>query len=313
MRFFLFNCARHSPDDAGIPRANSDITLSMKSLAWRASACLLTMTIAGCSSNAMPSSDLGARAGAGGAVTGSSGSPNGVLGTGGASIGGSGGASIGGSGGASIGGSGGASIGGGGMSVGSGGVAGSNRGAGGVGGGGGADSGIPNPKALAASILADADIATTKMLCQNILASGFDAGSGYPQVWIRDMNTFIEVLLEKQPSKPVRVELVKFFLYQGGDFSKPPAPSGPYVNFGTPSGNIVDGYYPSNNALFKNTAETDQETSLIQAVRKYVDNTGDSTILSEVVNGRTVSARMGDALDYLLTNRLSAAQQLIWG
>lgn len=48
------------------------------------------------------------------------------------------------------------------------------------------DLGYPDAKPLAAAILNDPDIATTKALCQTILANGFNAGSGYPQVWIRD-------------------------------------------------------------------------------------------------------------------------------
>jgi glycogen debranching enzyme len=172
---------------------------------------------------------------------------------------------------------------------------------------------VGDPKALAASILNNADIARTKTICQAILANGFDAGSGYPSVWIRDFNTFIELLLETQPSGPVRDELLKFFQYQGTDVTNPPPPSRPYPHFGTIAGNILDGYYPSSGRQFKNTAETDQETSLIQAVRKYVDKTGDRTILTEIVNGRSVSLRMGDALDYLMTNRLSARYGLLWG
>jgi len=175
------------------------------------------------------------------------------------------------------------------------------------------DAGYPDAKPLAAMILNDPDIAATKTLCDNILANGFSAGWGYPQVWIRDTNTFLEVLLDKQPAQPLRAALLKFFQYQGEDISNPPAGSQPYPNFGAVAGNILDGYDTSGNGRFKNTAETDEETSLVQAVRKYVDKTGDRTILSEVVNGETVSQRMGDALTYLLTNRLSATYGLIWG
>jgi hypothetical protein len=254
-----------------------------------AGACALTIAV-GCSATDKDTIIVSGSVGTGGstgAATGSGGSTAGMAGVGG------GAGSIGGAGAA--------------------GAGGAMAGAGGAGGSGGADGGIADPKLLAANILGNPDIATSKTLCEKILANGFDAGSGYPAVWIRDLNTFIETLLDKQPSKPVRDELVKFFVYQGEDFSTPPAPSRPYPNFGTASGNIIDGYDPSNATRFKNTAETDQETSLVQAVRKYVDKTGDRTILTQVVNGRTVTLRMADALDYLLTNRLSATYGLLWG
>ena len=163
---------------------------------------------------------------------------------------------------------------------------------------------VVDQKALAVNILADSDLATTKKLCADILSDGFNAGSGYPQVWIRDFNTFVEVLLDYNPAAPVREGLLRFFHFQGLDL----------VSYGGLSGNIADtcddsmGGNPS-----KNTAETDQETSLIQAVRKYVDKTGDRAILNEIVDGETVSDRMGDALDYLLTNRFSEKYRLLWG
>lgn len=63
----------------------------------------------------------------------------------------------------------------------------------------------------------------------------------------------------------------------------------------------------------KNTVETDQETSLIQAIWKYIDETGDSTILDEEVNGMTVRARMEKMLDYLMKHRYNEEYGLIWG
>ena len=89
-----------------------------------------------------------------------------------------------------------------------------------------------------------------------------------------------------------------------------------------PNDEMVDGYvlkpeftwhdtcpYYSENAPkhvgFKNTVETDQETSLIQLIGKYVRKTGDKALLSEIVAGRTVLERMDDMVDYLMQNRYS--------
>ena len=59
-----------------------------------------------------------------------------------------------------------------------------------------------------------------------LLQSGMTAGSGYREVWIRDLNTFIVPLLDVAPRASVRDALLVFFHFQGED------------------GNIVDGYVP---------------------------------------------------------------------
>ena len=50
-----------------------------------------------------------------------------------------------------------------------------------------------------------------------------------------------------------------------------------------------------NYAAHKNTVETDQETSLIQAIYKYVKKSGNRGYLNTVIGGRTVTQRMADA------------------
>jgi hypothetical protein len=66
-------------------------------------------------------------------------------------------------------------------------------------------------------------------------------------------------------------------------------------------------------AAYKNTVETDQESSLIQAVKKYIDITGDYSILNEEIAGKTIVKRMEDALSYILTERWSAQYGLVKG
>ena len=64
---------------------------------------------------------------------------------------------------------------------------------------------------------------------------------------------------------------------------------------------------------FKNTVETDQETSLIQAVRKYVEKSGDRDFLTLDVAGQTVYERLARAVDYLMTEKYDAGSGLITG
>jgi len=114
-----------------------------------------------------------------------------------------------------------------------------------------------------------------------------------------------------QDKAELRRALLVFFHFQGTD------------------GNIIDGYIPAEKANVaykyrlsqtmpnlrghKNTVETDQESSLVQATHKYVSKTGDDSILSEEVNGISVHRRLAMALRYLMEHRYSKEYGLIWG
>ncbi|MDE3068720.1 MAG: hypothetical protein KGJ60_14390 [Verrucomicrobiota bacterium] len=171
---------------------------------------------------------------------------------------------------------------------------------------------VPPARAeLAARILADPTLRQVHRLAQNLLKGGLNAGSNYVQVWIRDLNTFINVALEVNPSPRFREALLTFFKFQG------------------PGGDLVDGYVPLNPArvksayrttplapglmAFKNTVETDQESSLVQAVFKYVAATRDEGLLRERIGGATVRRRLGQALHYVLTERFDPNHGLVWG
>jgi hypothetical protein len=164
---------------------------------------------------------------------------------------------------------------------------------------------------LAGRIQADQTLVEVHRMAKDLLSGGLNAGSGYSEVWIRDLNTFIEVALEVNPPQRLREALLTFFRFQG------------------PKGDIVDGYVPLDQAkvqyayrtsvlatnlmAHKNTVETDQESSLVQAVRKYVRATNDKAFLEERVGGLTVRERMGRALDYVLTERFDPKHGLVWG
>ncbi|ULT25509.1 hypothetical protein KUH03_00340 [Sphingobacterium sp. E70] len=59
--------------------------------------------------------------------------------------------------------------------------------------------------------------------------------------------------------------------------------------------------------------ETDQETSLIQAVAKYVRSTGDKSILNNKIGGVSVQKGLERAMDFLLTKRYNEKYGLLWG
>lgn len=138
----------------------------------------------------------------------------------------------------------------------------------------------------------------------------FKAGSNYPEIWIRDFATFVEVALEVNSKEVIKERLLLFFDFQGDD------------------GNIVDGYTgieteagydyiysetaPDYKA-HKNTVETDQESSLIIAIAGYIRATGDRQVLLESKNGKTVLERCEMALRFLKENRYSEEYGLLFG
>lgn len=145
-----------------------------------------------------------------------------------------------------------------------------------------------------------------------VVKTGFNAGDGYGEVWIRDYNTFIELSAQVFEPSVLKENLLVFLRMQGND------------------GNIIDGFIPKDKvtsggytyiysdlepryAGHKNTVETDQETSLVQAVYKYVQVTGDTAILKEMVGDKTVAERLEWSMQFLLNHRYNEKYGLIFG
>jgi cellobiose phosphorylase len=157
----------------------------------------------------------------------------------------------------------------------------------------------------------DARLKEVKSRAEAIVRTGFNAGDGYGEVWIRDLATFIELACAVHPAEAVKDRLIRFFHFQGED------------------GNIPDGYIPKDKAsvgyeflrsdtapeflAHKNTVETDQESSLVLAIAGYVSATGDTAFLGEEVLGETVASRLERALQYVRTHRMAADYGLVWG
>lgn len=171
----------------------------------------------------------------------------------------------------------------------------------------------PSPRQqLAETILNDTTLHQVDSMARSVISQGFNAGSGYSQIWARDMNTFIEVACEETNQTDIRNAILLFFALQ------------------QPNDEMIDGYvlkpdftwydnHPyyadaaPDHVGFKNTVETDQESSLIQIVGKYIRKTGDASILQEDVAGRTVLERMDDMVDYLMRERYNEQYGLLFG
>jgi hypothetical protein len=167
-------------------------------------------------------------------------------------------------------------------------------------------------KALSDKIKKDQYMPFVKNKALEVMKTGVNAGDGYREVWIRDYNTFIELATQVSKKEDIKENLLVFFRMQGED------------------GNIIDGYTPKEQigagetdfsysklepryAAHKNTVETDQETSLVQAVYKYIKLTGDKSILTEKVGDKTVAKRLEWAMDFLMKNRYTTKYGLITG
>lgn len=160
----------------------------------------------------------------------------------------------------------------------------------------------------------DSTLRMVKEKALEIVKTGFNAGDGYGEVWIRDYNTFITLSGQVHDAKVLKENLRVFFRLQGED------------------GNIVDGFIPQEKAkaskvgydyIFtalekqyaghKNTVETDQESSLVQAVSRYTRLSGDTAFLSEKIGNKNVAQRLDDAMEFLMSHRYDKKKGLIWG
>ena len=148
-------------------------------------------------------------------------------------------------------------------------------------------------------------------MAKAVVATGFSAGAGYGEVWIRDYNTFIELSMDVLDDELIRQNLNLFFAFQ------------------EESGEIMDGFIDikkadlsyryrfSKNApdyaAHKNTVETDQESSLVQAVYKYVTKSGNKSYLQSEMFGQKVIDRLEGAMNFLLNEKMAKEYGLITG
>lgn len=165
------------------------------------------------------------------------------------------------------------------------------------------------------TILIDEQQYSSLLLVQNmaekLVSRGNNAGEGYSEVWIRDLNSFMNLAVAVQPKDKVKEDLLKFFMFQ------------------EPNGEIMDGIVHRKSkheaynyrfsklapdyAGYKNSVETDQETSLVQAVYKYVTATNDWEWLHRNISGKNILQRLENALSFILNHRFSQKYGLVFG
>jgi hypothetical protein len=163
---------------------------------------------------------------------------------------------------------------------------------------------------LARRILADDLLLRVHDAAMELLRSGLSAGTRYPEVWIRDLATFLELSCRAGAAGEVRTALLMFFDFQ--------QPDGAIIDGFTARQESVDPYnyilcakYPEM-VGHKNTVETDQESSLVIGARNYIEASGDTGLLAHVVDGVTVLDRLERAVNWVLQHRWSDRHGLAW-
>jgi hypothetical protein len=125
------------------------------------------------------------------------------------------------------------------------------------------------------------------------LISGFAAGSAYPQIWLRDANTIIPASRYFYEIPYLRSWLIEHLAAQKDDGS-------------------LEDWLDSRGKTDKNTTETDQETSAVQAAGQISRILGD-VWLDEKTNGEAVLSRLEKAMFYVLDHRFDLQHGLITG
>lgn len=123
--------------------------------------------------------------------------------------------------------------------------------------------------------------------------SAFAAGSAYPQIWLRDANTIIPASRYFYDIPYLRSWLIEHLAAQKDDGS-------------------LEDWLDSRGKTDKNTTETDQEASAVQAADQISRVLGDAW-LEEKTNGEAVLSRLEKAMLYVLDNRFDRQRGLITG
>jgi hypothetical protein len=122
---------------------------------------------------------------------------------------------------------------------------------------------------------------------------GFAAGAGYPQIWLRDANTIIPASMYFYPLPYLDSWL------------------GEHLTLQKPGGSLWD-WVDSRGAVDKNTVETDQEASAVQAGFQVFKLEGKGWPVKSL-GGRQIVDRLEEALAYVLNNRFDPGSGLITG
>ncbi|WP_440948691.1 trehalase family glycosidase [Methanosarcina sp. T3] len=151
----------------------------------------------------------------------------------------------------------------------------------------------PEINKLQALILNTTNSSATVFVDDGNQVFGFYAGSGYPQIWVRDSATVIQTGRYLFPET--------FFSSWIEAFCENQLENGSIPDYISPYGSD------------KNTVETDQEASLVHSAYLYYKMTGNTSWLEKPIQGKRIIDRLDGSLVWVLTNRYDSSYGLITG
>jgi hypothetical protein len=144
--------------------------------------------------------------------------------------------------------------------------------------------------------------------------SGFGAGDTYPQIWLRDSATLVDLARYHVPRETLTSWLEEHLAHQKPDGALYDwIAAGPPASFAewAPKVQGVHGEGARALSADKNTVEADQESSAVATAARVLGFTGNAGWLRKDVAGRTLLQRCDAALSYLLTERRDKASGLV--
>jgi len=144
--------------------------------------------------------------------------------------------------------------------------------------------------------------------------AGFGAGAHYPQIWLRDSATLVQVTRYLYPVRYLTSWIEEHLAHQAGDGSLYDwIAAGPSAEFRSHAPNVREIHRRGRTTLSadRNTAATDQESSAVLAAAQVFEITADRRWLSRRIAGRPLIDRLDAALEYVATARIDAASGLV--
>jgi hypothetical protein len=144
--------------------------------------------------------------------------------------------------------------------------------------------------------------------------AGFGAGATYPQIWLRDSATLLDLARFHFPRSHLASWIEEHLAHQQPDGSLydwiAGGPPSSFVEW-APKVRVVHVAPGVRICADKNTVEADQESSAVIAAGRVLAYTGDAGWLRKDIGGRTVLQRCEDALAYLWRERRDAKKALV--
>jgi hypothetical protein len=146
------------------------------------------------------------------------------------------------------------------------------------------------------------------------LVRGFGAGTLYPQVWIRDSATLIPLSRYLYPRAHVASWIEEHLAHQRADGAVNDwVAAGPAERFTADAPHASEVYRGAGVVLTadRNTSESDQESSAVDAAAQVYAITGDRAWLRRPVAGRPMLDRLDAALEFVRAHRWDGGRGLV--